>query len=125
MTRHPVAVLVLVVLLLLCYLVTAISSIFPTLGSGLANAVSGTSYASEDADLLGSDEDYTALERELANTIASIESDHPSYDEYRYSVDEIGHNPMSWPPICLPDTMSTPGNRYRAICGSFLKPSMN
>ena len=92
-TRHPVAVLVLIVLLLLCYLVAAISSIFPTLGSGLANAVSGTSYASEDTDLLGADEDYTALERELADTIASIESDHPSYDEYRYSVDEIGHSP--------------------------------
>ena len=92
-TRHPVAVLVLIVLFLLCYLVAAISSIFPTLGSGLANAVSGTSYASEDTDLLGADEDYTALERELADTIASIESDHPGYDEYRYSVDEIGHNP--------------------------------
>lgn len=92
-TRHPVAVLVLIVLFLLCYLVAAISSIFPTLGSGLANAVSGTSYASEDTDLLGADEDYTALERELADTIASIESDHPGYDEYRYSADEIGHNP--------------------------------
>ena len=61
-TRHPVAVLVLVLLLLVCYILSAVSSIFPTLGSGLANAVSGTSYASEDADLLGVDEDYTALE---------------------------------------------------------------
>ena len=39
----------------------AVSSIFPTLGSGLANALSGTSYASEDTDLLGVDEDYTCL----------------------------------------------------------------
>ena len=92
-TRHPVAVLVLVLLLLVCYLLSAVSSIFPTLGSGLANAVSGTSYASEDADLLGVDEDYTALENELAQTVANIESTHPGYDEYRYSVDEIGHNP--------------------------------
>lgn len=92
-TRHPVAALVLLLLLLLCFLVSAVSSIFPTLGSGLANAVSGTSYASEDADLLGVDEDYTALENELAQTVANIESTHPGYDEYRYSVDEIGHNP--------------------------------
>ncbi len=70
-----------------------VSSIFPTLGSGLANALSGTSYASEDTDLLGVDEDYTALENELAQTVANIESTHPGYDEYRYSVDEIGHNP--------------------------------
>ena len=92
-TRHPVAVLVLLLLLLLCFLVSAVSSIFPTLGSGLANALSGTSYASEDTDLLGVDEDYTALENELAQTVANIESTHPGYDEYRYSVDEIGHNP--------------------------------
>ena len=59
----------------------------------LANALSGTSYASEDTDLLGVDEDYTALENELAQTVANIESTHPGYDEYRYSVDEIGHNP--------------------------------
>ena len=90
MTRHPVAVLVLLLLLLLCFLVSAVSSIFPTLGSGLANALSGTSYASEDTDLLGVDEDYTALENELAQTVANIESTHPGYDEYRYSVDEIG-----------------------------------
>ena len=88
-TRHPVAVLVLLLLLLLCFLVSAVSSIFPTLGSGLANALSGTSYASEDTDLLGVDEDYTALENELAQTVANIESTHPGYDEYRYSVDEI------------------------------------
>ena len=37
--------------------------------------------------------DYTALENELAQTVANIESTHPGYDEYRYSVDEIGHNP--------------------------------
>ena len=42
---HLVAVLVLVLLLLVCYILSAVSSIFPTLGSGLANAVSGTSYA--------------------------------------------------------------------------------
>ena len=47
----------------------------------------------EDTDLLGVDEDYTALENELAQTVANIESTHPGYDEYRYSVDEIGHNP--------------------------------
>ena len=63
------------------------------MGGGLSNAVSGTSYASEDDDLLGADEDYSAMERELSQTMADIERDHPGYDEYRYSVDEIGHNP--------------------------------
>ena len=79
------AVLVLLLLLLLCFLVSAVSSIFPTLGSGLANALSGTSYASEDTDLLGVDEDYTALENELAQTVANIESTHPGYDAVSYT----------------------------------------
>ena len=91
-TRHPVAVLVLLLLLLLCFLVSAVSSIFPTLGSGLANALSGTSYASEDTDLLGVDEDYTALENELAQTVANIESTH-DYDEYHFDLDTIEHDP--------------------------------
>ena len=45
----------------------------PCCGSGLANAISGTSYASADSDLLGTDEDYTALENDLKQKIANIE----------------------------------------------------
>ena len=54
------------------------------------------------AALLGVDEDYTALENELAQTVANIESTHPGYDEYRYSVDEIGPCFVRGPPsICI------------------------
>ncbi len=63
------------------------------IGGGAMNAVLGTSYGSEDSDLLGADEDYTALERAIADEIANIESTHSGYDEYRYQVDEVGHNP--------------------------------
>ena len=54
------------------------------------------------------DEDYTALENELAQTVANIESTHPGYDEYRYSVDEIGHNPYE--PVSYTH-LSKPGKR--------------
>lgn len=91
--RHPAGTLLVVLLFLLFYILSAVTSVFPTIGSGLANAVSGTSYASKDADLLGTDEDYRALENELTQEVANIERTHPGYDEYRYSVDEIGHNP--------------------------------
>ena len=73
------------------------------LGSGLANAISGTSYASADSDLLGTDEDYTALENDLKQKIANIEHTHSGYDEYRYNVDEIGHNPYE---MCIRDRSS-------------------
>ena len=91
--RHPVFILIIVVLFLLFYILSAFSSLIPMLGSGLANAISGTSYASADSDLLGTDEDYTALENDLKQKIANIERTHSGYDEYRYNVDEIGHNP--------------------------------
>ena len=91
--RHPAGVLILLLLFLVFAVVASATSLFTTVGGGISNAVSGTSYASEDDDLLGADEDYSAMERELSQTMADIERDHPGYDEYRYSVDEIGHNP--------------------------------
>ena len=92
--RHPVGVLiVLAVLLVVMLLMGALSSLPGMIGGGAMNAVLGTSYGSEDSDLLGADEDYTSLERAMADEIANIESTHPGYDEYRYHVDELGHNP--------------------------------
>lgn len=92
--RHPVGVLiVLAVLLVVMLLMGALSSLPGMIGGGAMNAVLGTSYGSEDSDLLGADADYTALERAMADRIANIESTHPGYDEYRYHVDELGHNP--------------------------------
>ncbi|MBU3876844.1 C40 family peptidase [Faecalicatena sp. AGMB00832] len=91
--RHPVFILIILVLFLLFYALSAFSSLIPMLGSGLVNAISGTSYASADSDLLGADEDYAALENDLKQKIANIERTHSDYDEYRYNVDEIGHNP--------------------------------
>ena len=92
--RHSVGVLiVLAVLLVIMLLMGALSSLPSMIGGGAMNAVLGTSYGSEDSDLLGADEDYTALERAMADRIANIESTHSGYDEYRYHVDELGHNP--------------------------------
>jgi cell wall-associated NlpC family hydrolase len=58
------------------------------------NAVIGTSYTAEDADITGADADYTALETQLSARIAGIESEYPGYDEYRLFLDEIGHDPF-------------------------------
>ena len=59
--RHPVGVLiVLAVLLVVMLLIGALSSLPGMIGSGAMNAVLGTSYGSEDSDLLGADADYTA-----------------------------------------------------------------
>ena len=61
--------------------------------NGGGNVVLGTSYTAEDENLKGVETDYTKLEDKLRKKIDRIETDHPGYDEYRYNLAEIGHNP--------------------------------
>lgn len=61
--------------------------------NGGGNVALGTSYTAEDEDLKGVETDYTRLEDKLRKQIDRIETDHPGYDEYRYNLAEIGHNP--------------------------------
>lgn len=85
------------VVILLCFciflILNSVFSALPSLGTGMMNAVVGTSYTAEDEDILGANEDYTALENALKQEVANIERTYPGYDEYRYNVDELGHNP--------------------------------
>ena len=50
-------------------------------------------YASEDEDIYAAENAYAQLEAALNNQINSMEATHPEYEEYRYQVDEISHNP--------------------------------
>lgn len=79
-------------LLLIMLLFSGLSSCGTMLGGGV-NSIIGTSYTAEDEDIIAVDGDYTALEVGLRGEINNIESDYPGYDEYRYFVDEIGHDP--------------------------------
>ena len=91
--RHPVgvaiAVLVLVFSIVLFSGLSSCSSIF----SGGLNSILGMSYTSEDADLIAVERQYEGLESDLQSRINRIEQDYPSYDEYRYDLSMIGHNP--------------------------------
>ena len=61
-------------------------------GSGVSG-VFMTSYLSEDADMLAAEAAYADLEAELQNELDHYETYHPGYDEYRFDLDEIGHDP--------------------------------
>ena len=61
-------------------------------GSGVSG-VFMTSYLSEDADMLAAEAAYADLEAELQDELDNYESYHPGYDEYRFDLDEIGHDP--------------------------------
>ena len=78
--------------LMLVMLINGVSSC-AEFGVGGLNAVLGTSFVSEDRDLLQVEAYYAALEADLERSIDRIETDYPGYDEYHYEIDEIGHNP--------------------------------
>ena len=92
-TRHWKGVVLLIAALLLFIMTAAGVSSCSSLFSGLMNGVLGTSYTSEDSDLVAVENNYAAMENELQQRIDNIERNYPSYDEYRYDLDNIGHNP--------------------------------
>ena len=60
---------------------------------GASSTFIGTTYPSEDEDIYDAEKDYKELEEALDEQINTMEAAHPGYDEYRYQVDEITHNP--------------------------------
>ena len=92
-TRHWKGVVLLIAALLLFIMTAAGVSSCSSLFSGMMNGVLGTSYTSEDSDLVAVENNYAAMENELQQRIDNIERDYPGYDEYRYDLDNIGHNP--------------------------------
>ena len=93
--RHKVGFLVLGLFGVLVFLLMNTFSSCSQMAMGTVQSVVGTSYLSEDEDILAVERAYVRMEDELDRRIDSIESGYPGYDEYRYSVDEIGHNPYA------------------------------
>ena len=91
--RHRRGIAILIALSLIFILIfTGLSSCSSLLSGGF-NGVLGTSYTSEDSDLVAVENAYAAMENELQGKIDNVEKDHPGYDEYKYELDGIGHNP--------------------------------
>ena len=93
MARHWKGVLLVggvgLMLLLIMGGLQSCTAMFGSAGTGLA----ATSYLSEDEDMLGAEAAYSDLEADLQHELDNYESLHPGYDEYRFDLDEIGHDP--------------------------------
>lgn len=92
-TEHSKLFLVVGVFVLLFMVVTSMFSSCTAMFQGGTQMILGTSYTAADADITGADGDYSALEAALRSRINNIERTHSGYDEYRYELDEINHNP--------------------------------
>lgn len=80
------------IFLLICLLLNTMSSC-SMMAQSIGSAISGSTYPSDDPELVAVEADYAAKEAVLQAEIDNIESSHPGYDEYRYDLDMIGHDP--------------------------------
>lgn len=80
------------ILVVVLVMLGAVSSIVSLFGGGGGSGVAGTTYPIEDADMLAAEDKYSALEAELQSYLNNYERTH-SYDEYRYDLDAIDHDP--------------------------------
>ena len=78
--------------LIVCLLLNTMSSC-SMMAQSIGSMISGTTYPSDDPELVAVEANYAAKEAALQAEIDNIESSHPGYDEYRYDLDMIGHAP--------------------------------
>ena len=91
--RHKKGFLIAGVLFLIaCMLMNTMSSC-SMMAQSIGSVISGTTYPSDDPEMLAVEADYAAREAQLQEKIDNIESSHSGYDEYRYNLDMIGHDP--------------------------------
>lgn len=92
-TTHSKTILFVLIAGLLFMILSGMFSSCSAMFQGGTQIVLGTSFTAKEEDIIGADNDYKALEAALRNEINNIERTHSGYDEYRYDLDEINHNP--------------------------------
>ena len=90
--EHPGVLLMLLAAFLLLVVLQSCMSSLVTVGNGVAGAIGASTYAAEDADLLGAEAAYCALEDELQRYLDTYTRTH-DYDEYHFDLDTIEHDP--------------------------------
>lgn len=93
-SRHPALCLMATLLFLIVVLIFSLFSSCSSMGTGGIGAIAASSYTAEDQDINNAELVYTEWETDLQMQIDNAEADHPGYDEYRYHVGNIGHNPF-------------------------------
>lgn len=92
--RHPIIFGITALLLLLFFLISSVFASFSSVGTGGLGIVAASSYVAEDQDINQAELSYTEWETDLQIQIQNAEAQHPGYDEYRYQVGNVGHNPF-------------------------------
>ena len=91
--HHPVACLVIALLLLLIFFIMSVFSSCGNMGASGAGVINASSYQADDNTITQAELTYTEWETDLQMEINSVENDNPGYDEYRYQIGAIEHDP--------------------------------
>ncbi len=91
--NHPIACLVIGLLLFLIIFIASAFSSCASIGAGTGGIVSASSYQADDYTISQAELTYTEWETDLQMEIDDIENTHPGYDEYHYQIDAIEHDP--------------------------------
>ena len=91
--RHPAVTTAIVLIALLLFAIMSLVGAFGGMGSGGLGGILTASYLAEDADIDNAETAYTEYETDLQLQIANTEHDWPGYDEYRYDIGNVSHNP--------------------------------
>lgn len=90
--RHTITILLSMLFFVLFFMTQLVSC--GAVVAGAVDAFLETTWLSDDEDINKADLYYTKLEADLARKIGRSSSNHPGYDEYRFELDDIGHNPV-------------------------------
>lgn len=91
--KHPAACSFAAVAIFFLVLFSSVMTSCSAFVPGGAGSVLSAVYTAEDADILAVNADYSALERELQTDLSDVSASRPGYDEYRYELEDFGHNP--------------------------------
>jgi cell wall-associated NlpC family hydrolase len=80
------------VLFIMLSMLTNIVSSCSIIMEGIGSSIAGSTYPSDDADMLAAEAEYSALEAQLQSDMDHYEDNH-DYDEYSFELDSIGHDP--------------------------------
>ena len=90
--RSPKAAAVALVLFIMLSMLTNIVSSCSIIMEGIGSSIAGSTYPSDDADMLAAEAEYCAMEAQLQSDMDHYEDNH-DYDEYSFELDSIGHDP--------------------------------
>ena len=91
--RHPIASTVVILIAFLIFSITSFIGAFGSMGSGGLGSIAASTYLAEDTEIFAAEAAYAGMEADLQNELDNYAALHPGYDEYRFDLDTIWHDP--------------------------------